>query len=221
MQATVAKRTKPKATLKDTQKGKPHDLDSVLASVRALWEATDDADQDLREHLRSRILDDVSRLDRSVRTKLNLANLLRSRHKADAAQVRLFDEADADTPPERFPAPEVRVFVTDLSEQALELLPEAVRFNNAEEYRKFLVEKLSYNSISTRKRNAGYLVNRFFPGQYLHPDLTAFAAEVGKERLSDCAFLSHGTNGANSPVGGREGCLASTACRQRHSLKDA
>lgn len=88
----------------------------------------------------------------------------------------------------RFEKPEVRVFVTDLADAALKLVPEAARFSDIEEYRKFLVGKLAYNSVSTRKRNAGYLINRLFPGHYLHPDLTAFAAAAGETGLGDVLF---------------------------------
>lgn len=188
MQTTVAKRTKPKTGNANTQNGEPTDLDSVLRGVRALWEATSDADQDVRDELRSRINKELARLDKTVRTKIDLARTIRSKHEAETAQPKLFVEEAVAPPPTRFEAPEVRVFVTDLAEHALKLLPEAARFSDVEDYRKFLVEKLSFNSVSTRKRNANYLVNRFFPGQYLHPDLTAFAAAAGEARLGDVLF---------------------------------
>lgn len=188
MQTTVAKRTKPKTGKANTQNGEPTDLDSILGFVRALWEATSDADQDVRDDLRRRISRELSRLDKQVRTRVNLARMIRSKYEAESAQPKLFVEEPAAPPPTRFETPEVRVFVTDLAEHALKFLPEAARFSDVEDYRKFLVEKLSFNSVSTRKRNANYLVNRFFPGQYLHPDLTAFAAAAGEEKLGDVLF---------------------------------
>ena len=184
----MAQRSKRKARSKDTENGKPTDLNSVLGLVRALWEATDEAEQDIRDDLQKKVTETLTRLDKTVRTKINLAEMIHSEHKAESAQIKLFPEGSGAPPPARFEEPEVRVFVTDLAEQALKLLPEAARFGNVEEYRKFLVEKLSYNSVSTRKRNAGYLVNRFFPGHYLHPDLTAFAAAAGTDRLGDVLF---------------------------------
>jgi DNA repair protein RadC len=190
MQTTVAKRTKPKnGTGKaNTKNEEPIGVDSVLGFVRALWEATSDADQDVRDELRSQIRTELARLEKTVRTKIDLARTIRSEHEAQTAQPKLFVEEPVAPPPTRFEAPEVRVFVTDLAEHALNLLPKAARFSDLEDYRKFLVEKLSFNSVSTRKRNANYLVNRFFPGQYLHPDLTAFAAAAGSSRLGDVLF---------------------------------
>lgn len=188
LQATVAKKTKPKPKLEDTQNGKPIDLESVLSSLRALWMAADEMDTDLRDDLHSLISDALVKLDHNVRTQINVSNRVRSQHKSEAAQRKMFTDDAVPPLSERFPSPEVRVFVTDLADQALELLPEAARFKDSEEFRQFLVEKLAYNSVSTRKRNAGYLINRFFPGHYLHPDLTNFAAVAGKERLGDVLF---------------------------------
>ena len=43
-------------------------------------------------------------------------------HQAESAQTELFPESSLDPPPARFEEPGVRVFVTDLAEQALKLL---------------------------------------------------------------------------------------------------
>ena len=184
----VAKRSKRTTKPKGEKNGKPSDLDSVLESVRALWEATERTDDDIRDDMRKRITDELGRLDKKVRTKLNVAEMVRSRHKAESAQIKLFPEEPSSPPPSRFEETEVKVFVTDLAEQALKLLPEAARFGTIEKYRTFPVENLSYNSVSTRKRNANYLVNRFFPGHHLHHDLTAFAAAAGDKRLAEVLF---------------------------------
>lgn len=184
----MAKQSKRGTTPKGDKNGQPINLESVLELVRALWDVTEDADDDIREDLRKRITDDVSRLDKKVRTKLNLAEMIRSSQKAESAQIKLFPEDSKTPPPTRFEDSDVRVFVTDLAEQALKLLPEAARFSAMEDYRAFLVENLSYNSVSTRKRNANYLARRFFPGHHLHRDLTAFAAAAGEERLAEVLF---------------------------------
>lgn len=184
----VAKRSKRTTKSKDDKNGKPSDLDSVLESVRALWEITDKTDADIRDDLRKRITDELGRLEKKVRTKLNVAEIVRSRQKADSAQIKLFPEEPSSPPPSRFEETEVKVFVTDLAEQALKLLPEAARFSSAEDFRKVLIDKLPYNSISTRKRYADYFVNRFFTGNYLHPDLTAFAAAARDSSLGNVLF---------------------------------
>ena len=190
MRTIVAKQKKRKSQSKDECKnGKPIQLESVLESLRALWEATDETEPDVRGDLQKRIVESVSRLDKTVRTKINITQLVQSRNQAESAQVKLFsDEETASPPPSRFESAEIRVFVTDLGEQALKFVPEASKYKSIEAYRKFLVEKLSYNSVSTRKRNAGYLINRFFPGHYLHPDLTAFASAARQDRLGDVLF---------------------------------
>lgn len=188
MRTIVAKRSKPKTGKTIVKNGEATDLEAVLGVVRALWEATGETDQDVRDDLRSRINMELSRLDKQVRTKINVARMIRSKHEAESAQAKLFADEPAVPPPSRFDTPDVRVFVTDLAEHALKLVPEAAGFNDVEEYRKFLIEKLAFNSVSTRKRNANYLINRFFPGHYLHADLTAFGAAAGESRLGDALF---------------------------------
>ena len=129
----MAKRSKRTTKSKGAQNGKPEDFDSVLEFVRALWESTDDADRGIRDDLQSRITETLTRLDKTVRTKINVAQMIRSRQKAEAAQVTLFDEESPTPPAERFETPEVGVFVTDLADQSLKLLPEAARFCNVED----------------------------------------------------------------------------------------
>ena len=187
-QAAVAKQPKQTKKKHGNKNGKPSDLDSVLGLVRALWEATDEVDEDVREDLRKKICDEFSRLDKRLRTKLNVTRMIRSSQKAESAQIKLFPPEEETTPSSRFENNEVRVFVTDLAEQALKLLPDASRFSTVDDFRAHLVENLSYNSVSTRKRNANYLVNRFFPGHYLHRDLIAFATAAGEDRLAEVLF---------------------------------
>lgn len=187
-QAVLAKQPKRPKHSKTKKIGKPDDLASVLEYVRALWESTEAADKDVGDDLRGKITDTLVRLDTSIRAKNHLADVIRSRHKAEAAQAKLFTDEPSDPLPPRFDEPDVRVFVTDLAEQALKYLPDSAKFENVDEYQTYLVERLSYNSISTRKRNANYLINRFFPGPYLHPDLTTFAAAAGEDRLGDALF---------------------------------
>ena len=62
----------------------------------------------------------------------------------------------------RFSTPKLRTCGKDLSEQALEFIPKAKDFSTAKDYTEFLSANLPFNSESTRRRNAEYLVNRFF-----------------------------------------------------------
>jgi DNA repair protein RadC len=73
--------------------------------------------------------------------------------------------------------------------QALEFIPKAAQFSDIAGYRKYLWETLPFNAVATRKRNASYLIGRFFPGEHLHPDLAAFAAAAeGHRALGDVLF---------------------------------
>lgn len=89
----------------------------------------------------------------------------------------------------RFPECEIRVYAKELVPQARKVIPKAARFSDIASYRKHLHETLPYNAVATRKRNANYLIGRFFPGEHLHPDLVAFAAAAERHRsLGDVLF---------------------------------
>jgi len=89
----------------------------------------------------------------------------------------------------RFPACGIRVYAKELVPQARKVIPKAARFSEIASYRKHLHETLPYNAVATRKRNANYLIGRFFPGEHLHPDLVAFAAAAERHRaLGDVLF---------------------------------
>jgi hypothetical protein len=89
----------------------------------------------------------------------------------------------------RFPECGIRVYAKELVPQARKVIPKAARFSDIASYRKHLHETLPYNAVATRKRNANYLIGRFFPGEHLHPDLVAFAAAAERHRaLGDVLF---------------------------------
>lgn len=89
----------------------------------------------------------------------------------------------------RFPECGIRVYAKELVPQARKVIPKAAQFSDIASYRKHLHETLPYNAVATRKRNANYLIGRFFPGEHLHPDLVAFAAAAERHRsLGDVLF---------------------------------
>src|SRR5205807_2471043 len=66
---------------------------------------------------------------------------------------------------------------------------QAARYHSVEEFRKYLSERLRFNSEATRRRSANYIVSRFFPGEVFNEDLPAFAtAAAGKPALGEALF---------------------------------
>ena len=89
----------------------------------------------------------------------------------------------------RFPEAALRIYDKDLADHALSQIPAAIKFKTTGEFRDYLTEKLRFNSQATRRRAAGYLIGRYFPGDALHKDLIEFAAKTaGNQALSDALF---------------------------------
>jgi DNA repair protein RadC len=100
-----------------------------------------------------------------------------------------FTNATAPPKRERFPTASLRVYAKDLATHALQHLPKLGACNGIDGIRRHLIEHLRFNSVATRRRNANYLVNRFFPGDFPHPDLLQFAAAMaGQYGLGDVLF---------------------------------
>jgi len=87
--------------------------------------------------------------------------------------------------------PEMRTFANDETANALALIPEAHRFANVEEFRALLRERLPYNSISTRRRRAEYIIDRFFPDGQLNTPLAYYAAHCGSTEDLKPALFYH------------------------------
>jgi hypothetical protein len=97
-----------------------------------------------------------------------------------------------ETPP-RFPEPKLRVYAKDLANHALKHIPKLSGCQSIEGIRTYLTSNLRFNSQATRRRNANYLINRFFPGDVVYPDVLAFAAAAdGKHALGDALFYLTG-----------------------------
>jgi hypothetical protein len=83
----------------------------------------------------------------------------------------------------------MRTFTIDLSTTALEYLPEIVRFDEIEDYQRYLEERLPYNSLITRRRYARYLINRYYPdGQVRSPLTDFFSHRPAPEALRSVLF---------------------------------
>jgi DNA repair protein RadC len=83
----------------------------------------------------------------------------------------------------------LRVYAKDFADHALQHLPHALNYRTAGDFRKYLAQKLRFNSEATRRRSANHIVSRFFPGEVYNDDLPQFAAATaGKPALGEALF---------------------------------
>ena len=169
-------------------------IEYVVDTVRKLWKSVEDNTEEIeRAKLKRDIAQTINRLKGRVEKSLKSSK--------PAVQERLlFDRTEEGngrlpvpvkehpTKP-RFPEAALRIYDKDLADHALSQIPAAIKFKTIGEFRDYLTEKLRFNSQATRRRAAGYLIGRFFPGDALHKDLVEFAAKTaGKPALSDAFF---------------------------------
>lgn len=154
--------------------------------VRSLWNATEQADAAVREWSRKSIVDAMVRLNRPVTSKLRLAAAI------PPAQPRLFSEegefeqapcAEAESSYSapsrpRLPVPRLRIYAKALANQALKSIPNSGGFSDLDAYREHLAATLPFNSRETQRRDASYLISRYFPGECSNSDLPRFPAAM-------------------------------------------
>ncbi len=169
-------------------------IEYVVDTVRKLWKSVEDNTEEIeRARLKRDIAQTVNRLKGRVDKSLKSS-------KPSAQERLLFDRTEEGngrlplpvkehpTKP-RFPEAALRIYDKDLADHALSQIPAAIKFKTTGEFRNYLTEKLRFNSQATRRRAAGYLIGRYFPGDALHKDLIEFAAKTaGKPALSDALF---------------------------------
>jgi hypothetical protein len=169
-------------------------IESVVDTVRKLWKSVEDNTEEIeRTKLKRDIAQTVNRLKGRVEKSLKSS-------KPAAQELLLFDRTEEGngrvpvpvkehpTKP-RFPEAALRIYDKDLADHALSQIPSAIKFKTIGEFRDYLTAKLRFNSQATRRRAAGYLIGRYFPGDTLHRDLVEFAAKMeGKQALSDALF---------------------------------
>lgn len=161
----------------------------MVETVRAVWNAVEGVDDAEQAKLKKDITQTVNRLKSRVEGHLG-------KPVATPKERSLFDEQEQTTQPTvaappapRFPEPSLRVYAKDLAEHALKHLPKLAGCKSIDDIRKYLTDKLSFNSQATRRRNANYLISRYFPGEVVHPDVATFAAAVeGQPALGDALF---------------------------------
>jgi DNA repair protein RadC len=162
--------------------------------VRSLWQAVEGTPGVDQVKLKRDITQTINRLRGRVEGRLGQPV------HVGLTQRLLFDQAadgeEATSPPEaapppapRFPETVLRVYAKDFADHALQHLPQAAKYKSVEEFRKYLAEKLRFNSEATRRRTANYVVSRFFPGEVFNNDLPPFAAATaGKPALGEALF---------------------------------
>jgi DNA repair protein RadC len=161
----------------------------VLGTVRALWAAAEGAPAEHFVSIRKQIGQTIHRLRGRVEKQLHAR---REVEDVGPLFASLNGHAEALLPPQappRFPEPAVRLYDKDLAEQALRHLPLAGEFDSVEAFRAHLSARLPFNSAGVRARLASRLVNRYFPGDVLNPDLVRFAAAArGTPSLGEALF---------------------------------
>jgi hypothetical protein len=165
-----------------------------VATVRAVWQSVENSGNVDQVNLKKVIYDTVNRLKSRIHRKLNSSDI------APPLERLLFDgplEANKSRPPvevvPRFPEPVLRVYGKDLADHALKHIPKLSGCQSIEDIREYLTANLRFNSQATRRRNANYLINRFFPGRVVHPDVIAFGKAVeGEHALGEALFYLTG-----------------------------
>jgi hypothetical protein len=177
------------ASRADDEWGSPA-FESIESEIRRLWARIEEVEPEHQIVLKRRITEAIGRLIRRVDNDVD--NLSR---RSSMGTLLFPDSKDGSKtiplmqPAPRFEEPVLRVYAKDLATHALRHLPETAAFRTIDELRTHLVETLRFNSVATRRRNASYLISRYFPGETLNTDLPVFAAAAAKTRaLGEALF---------------------------------
>jgi hypothetical protein len=159
--------------------------------VRAIWSAAESAGKADESKLKKDITQTVNLLKNRVEEHLSKsASAPQNRLLHDDQKKRRASKSASNKPAQsRFPEPSLRVYAKDLAEHALKQLPKLNGCESIDQIRKFLTDNLRFNSEATRRRNANYLISRYFPGEIVNSDLPSLAAAVeGKPALGEALF---------------------------------
>jgi hypothetical protein len=169
------------------------DIDAAIKSLRLLWKKVEKAQGVDQSKLKREMLETVGRLRNRIEAQLK-------RNLSYSTEPSLFPLAPGEPIPalledqsgfiaDRFPKPILRSYNKDLTDHALKHLPHLTGFSDKEQIRRYLTEKIRFNSLATRRRAANYLINRFFPCSTINNELPRFAAATaGKPSLSEALF---------------------------------
>ena len=174
-------------------------LESAIADLRSAWTCAERVGGVDSDKLKKDISRSVARLKQRIQKSTNgapanfkecpLFDRNGVRPISQATVVHRVQERVQGQAPERFPEPALRVYAKDLTAHALQHFPKLAGCQSLDEIRAQLVANLRFNALETRRRNANFLISRYFPGKALHTDLLPFAAAVaGQRALSDALF---------------------------------
>ena len=125
---------------------------------------------------------------------LNLPNLSSQSTTPTIVQSRLFTDDVPETPttshhPDHPTKSDMRTFTNDLASTALEYLPQVINFKQILNFQQHLEETLPYNSVSSRKRYARNLLNRYYIENNIDTHLTRlFSWRPDKATLQAALF---------------------------------
>lgn len=103
-------------------------------------------------------------------------------YQLPSPQLHLFEmepNPAAAQPPKEHTAPKersMRVFANDEVANSLAFLPKAADFQSLDDFKRFLADRLPYNSAETRSRRANYFLDRFYSWQEIDTPLTFYAS---------------------------------------------
>lgn len=170
----------------------PPNIEAVVAAVRSLWSVIEQAQDSEKPKLKQEIIESIRRLKSRIDKRPVPDVVLNDKERTptdDKVRQKAKPEAVAISVIKRFPEPALRIYAKDLAEHALKQLPKLADCRTIDEVRSYLTDNLRFNSQATRRRNANYLINRYFPGEVVHPDVAPFAAAVeGRPALGDALF---------------------------------
>ena len=115
------------------------------------------------------------------------SNISMPHEQTEFQQPNLF-EVEAELGP-LFKETKMRTFANDEISNSLQFIPKASQFNDIETFKEYLEDNLPYNSFSTRRRRANYILNRYFPDGNIHTSLVYFAENCsGDQELKEAIF---------------------------------
>lgn len=166
-------------------------LEEILDEVRDTYGVIEGSPSVERARLRVKLKRAVTRVRTQLEREIarSMAVQAEKSGPTEREQFRRPDASIISLARSRFPEPSMRVYAKDLARHALSHIPRLNGLESTAQMRTYLSDNLRFNSEATRRRNASYLISRYFPGDSINSDLPAFAAAFeGTPMLADALF---------------------------------